>query len=41
MQGVIIPTLFNWFAEWLRKTFKDFLKRTLNIINEKKNPKVI
>lgn len=32
----MIPTIFNWFAEWLRKVFKDFIKKTLHELSDDK-----
>lgn len=31
---MIIPTIFSWFFEWIKKIFKDFLKTNLKKLNE-------
>lgn len=29
--------MLHWFAEWLRKTYRDFIKKTLADLNDKHN----
>ena len=34
---MLVSTLFNWFADWVKKTFQSFIKGLLLDINIKKN----